>query len=98
MATAAIVNNSQQPQAQHREASGNRVQAVQQQQQTTTSAITESDGYDHDDAAAHADPLRNRVILCSGGYDHTIRYWNAEKGFCEKIINQSDNSHVSFQY
>lgn len=47
--------------------------------------------------SAYCEPghYKNSVILASGGYDHTIRYWNAEKGFCERIIQQTDNSHVS---
>lgn len=46
------------------------------------------------DSMAMVQTPQARVILCSGGYDHTIRYWNAEEGFCERIISQTDNSHV----
>lgn len=38
---------------------------------------------------------QKQVILASAGYDHTIRFWNAEKGFCERIISHNENHHVS---
>ncbi|KAJ6223105.1 hypothetical protein RDWZM_001650 [Blomia tropicalis] len=47
------------------------------------------------DSMAMVQTPQARVILCSGGYDHTIRYWNAEEGFCERIISQTDNSHIN---
>ena len=62
-------------------------------------ADVDDDGTGHNNTQ-HLDSFqpgqyKDQVILASGGYDHTIRYWNAEKGFCEKIIQQPDNSHVS---
>lgn len=38
---------------------------------------------------------QKQVILASAGYDHTIRFWNAEKGFCERIISHNENHHVN---
>ena len=29
---------------------------------------------------------KNNAILVSGGYDCSIRYWNVDKGFCERIL------------
>lgn len=39
---------------------------------------------------------KDQVILVSGGYDHSIRFWNAEKGFCERIHQTHENFHVRF--
>lgn len=36
----------------------------------------------------------NNLLLASGGYDNTIRMWNTEQGFCERIIQYPDSSHV----
>lgn len=38
---------------------------------------------------------KDKVILASASYDHTIRFWNADKGFCERIVQNNDQIHVS---
>lgn len=38
---------------------------------------------------------KNQVILASAGYDHSIRFWDVDKGYCDRIIQNSDNMHVS---
>lgn len=35
------------------------------------------------------------LTLASGSYDNTIRLWNPDKGYCEKLLQYSDNSHVN---
>ncbi|KAH9405410.1 Target of rapamycin complex subunit lst8, partial [Tyrophagus putrescentiae] len=57
--------------------------SAQQQQQQQQTPYLEPNHY------------KNNVILVSGGYDHSIRYWNADKGFCERIVQQPDNSHIN---
>nr|XP_027195046.1 WD repeat-containing protein 48 homolog [Dermatophagoides pteronyssinus] len=48
----------------------------------------------HQTAAQNFQPT-NQLILASGGYDNTIRMWNVDKGFCDKFIQNTDNSHVN---
>lgn len=38
---------------------------------------------------------KSQVILASAGYDHSIRLWDVDKGFCDRIIQNSDSMHVS---
>ncbi|CAG2119101.1 unnamed protein product, partial [Medioppia subpectinata] len=33
----------------------------------------------------------NDVILATGGYDHTIRFWSAHNGVCQRIVQHSDS-------
>ncbi|KPM10379.1 target of rapamycin complex subunit LST8-like protein [Sarcoptes scabiei] len=35
------------------------------------------------------------LTLASGSYDNTIRLWNPDKGYCEKLLQYSDNSHIN---
>lgn len=41
---------------------------------------------------------KDQVILASGGYDYSIRFWHADKGYCERIIQNQDNFHVSCEF
>ncbi|KAH9511567.1 Target of rapamycin complex subunit lst8 [Dermatophagoides farinae] len=49
----------------------------------------------HQAAAQQNYQPSNQLILASGGYDNTIRMWNVDKGFCDKSIQNPDNSHVN---
>jgi len=33
----------------------------------------------------------NDVILATGGYDHTIRFWSAHNGICQRIVQHPDS-------
>ncbi|OTF71190.1 hypothetical protein BLA29_014172 [Euroglyphus maynei] len=48
----------------------------------------------HQTTAQNFQPT-NQLLLASGGYDNTIRMWNVDKGFCDKLIQGTDNSHVN---
>lgn len=34
------------------------------------------------------------VILASGGYDHTIRFWTAHNGNCQRIVQHPDSVNI----
>lgn len=71
------------------------VQHQQHQQQYHETNSSMGDGvvpYENTERYSH----KNQVILASAGYDHSIRFWDVDKGFCDRIIQNSDNMHVSF--
>ena len=45
-------------------------------------------------AAASAQQEALSVILVTGGYDNTIRFWEAWSGVCSKTLNHQE--HVRF--
>ncbi|KAJ6260368.1 hypothetical protein Dda_4594 [Drechslerella dactyloides] len=41
--------------------------------------------------AAEASVARMSVIMCTAGYDHTIRFWEALSGICSRTIQHADS-------
>ncbi len=37
---------------------------------------------------------KNEVILATGGYDHTIRFWSAHNGVCQRIVQHTDSVFI----
>ncbi|KGB78979.1 G protein beta subunit-like protein [Cryptococcus deuterogattii 99/473] len=54
----------------------------------TQTQAPEPQGY-NSDAAAQAQTAEMSVILCTAGYDHTIRFWEAWSGICYRQITLS---------
>lgn len=35
--------------------------------------------------------INDEVILATGGYDHSIRFWTAHNGICQRILQHPDS-------
>ena len=65
-------------------------QRMPQSSRSADASGRSSGGTSSQHAASNADPAMS-VILCTGGYDNTIRFWEAWSGICSRTIQHPES-------